>query len=47
MSPPDLDSPRLQELLSQFYAVRIDRNAARSGPLRTIAAEPSPSNVRR
>ena len=38
MSPPDLDSPRLQELLSRFYAGRIDRNAARSGVIDIVMA---------
>ena len=38
MSPPDLDAPRLQELLSQFYAGRIDRNAARLGVIDIVMA---------
>jgi GAF domain-containing protein len=38
MSPPDLDAPRLQELLGQFYAGRIDRNAARQGVIDIVMA---------
>ena len=36
MTPPDQDAPRLQEILSQFYAGRIDRNAARSGVIDVV-----------
>ena len=38
MSPPDLDAPRLQEILSRFYAGRIDRNAARLGVIDVVLA---------
>ena len=36
MTPQDHDAPRLQEILSQFYAGRIDRNAARSGVIDVV-----------
>ncbi len=38
MTPQDQDVFRLQELLSQFYAGRIDRNAARSGVIDIVMA---------
>lgn len=38
MTPQDQDVSRLQELLSQFYAGRIDRNAARSGVIDIVMA---------
>lgn len=36
MTPQDQDAPRLQEMLSQFYAGRIDRNATRSGVIDVV-----------
>jgi GAF domain-containing protein len=38
MAPPDLDTPRLQEILSQFYAGRISRNEARSAVIDVVLA---------
>ncbi|MEO8525767.1 MAG: GAF domain-containing protein [Caldimonas sp.] len=38
MTPHDHDAARLQEILSQFYAGRIDRNAARLGVIEVVLA---------
>ena len=38
MTPPDQDAPRLQELLSQFYAGRIARNEVRAGVIDVVLA---------
>lgn len=46
MSPQDQDAARLQELLSQFYAARIDRNAARSGVIDIVMARIACARVR-
>ena len=36
MTPQDQDAPRLQEILSQFYAGRIDRNEARTSVIDVV-----------
>lgn len=38
MTPQDQDAPRLQEILSQFYAGRIDRNEARTSVIDVVLA---------